>query len=70
MTTEDLIAKRRQARVSQRELAAELNISERAIQYFEAGGRLPWATPLSAYIDAIEAIKARRAAPHTEPQAS
>ena len=63
MATEDLIRTRKRADINQGELATELGISLRAVQYFEAGEMpLPRARSIADYLDGIAAIKARRAA--------
>lgn len=62
LTTQDFVATRRQARISQQELADELDISRRALASFEADqAALPWSLPRIAYLEAIERIKARKA---------
>ena len=61
--TEALKRLRVRADISPLELAEELGISKRALQYFEAGVRpMPRYRDQEMYLQAIDAIKARRAA--------
>lgn len=60
--TTEMIRRRVRADITQVELAEELGISRRALQMYEAGQTLmPRARTRDDYLEAIEAIKARRA---------